>query len=164
MGRKNHYGSKSLRGTQVAALFYMLCESAKLVGVDPHTYLFTATEAAVAAPRHRHATGPRHGVVPGPLNLGPTSWTQAWSPRRRAILNALIAGDIDPEPLTELTHGRLKAPRADLRDALQGRITDHHRFMLKLHLTQIDRLETAVATIEARTEDALGPFAPPSAS
>jgi transposase len=50
VGRKNHYGSKSLRGTQVAALFYTLCESAKLVGVDPHTYLLTATQAALATP------------------------------------------------------------------------------------------------------------------
>jgi transposase len=50
VGRKNHYGSKSLRGTQVAALFYTLCESAKLVGVDPHMYLLTATEAALATP------------------------------------------------------------------------------------------------------------------
>jgi transposase len=50
VGRKNHNGSKSLRGTQVAALFYTLCESAKLVGVDPHTYLLTATEAALATP------------------------------------------------------------------------------------------------------------------
>jgi transposase len=48
VGRKNHYGSKSLRGTQVAALFYTLCESAKLGGVDPHMYLLTATEAALA--------------------------------------------------------------------------------------------------------------------
>ncbi|MGA9752045.1 MAG: IS66 family transposase, partial [Acidobacteriota bacterium] len=35
VGRKNHYGSKSLRGTQVAALFYTLLESAKLCGVEP---------------------------------------------------------------------------------------------------------------------------------
>ena len=50
IGRKNHYGSKSLRETQVAALFYTLCESAKLVGVDPHMYLLTATQAALATP------------------------------------------------------------------------------------------------------------------
>ena len=76
----------------------------------------------------------------------------------RAILNALIAGETDPERLTDLTRGRLKASRADLLDALHGRITDHHRFMLKLHLTQIDTLETAISTIEARIGDALGPF------
>jgi transposase len=39
VGRKNHYGSRSLRGTQVAALFYTLCETAKLAGVDPHAYV-----------------------------------------------------------------------------------------------------------------------------
>jgi transposase len=76
----------------------------------------------------------------------------------RAILNALIAGETDPDRLADLTRGRLKATRADLLDALHGRVTDHHRFMIKLHLTQIDALETAVATIEARIGDALGPF------
>ena len=39
VGRKNHYGSRSLRGTQVAALFYTLCETAKLAGVDPRAYV-----------------------------------------------------------------------------------------------------------------------------
>ena len=76
----------------------------------------------------------------------------------RAVLTALIAGETDPERLADLTRGRLKASRADLVDALHGRITDHHRFMLQLHLTQIDTLETAISTIEARSGDALGPF------
>ena len=48
VGRKNHYGSRSLRGTQVAALLYSLLESAKRVGVDPAAYLRTAVEAAFA--------------------------------------------------------------------------------------------------------------------
>lgn len=47
VGRKNHYGSKSLRGTEVAALFYSLIESAKLAGVDPAKYLRAAAEAAI---------------------------------------------------------------------------------------------------------------------
>jgi transposase len=76
----------------------------------------------------------------------------------RAILNALVAGETDPDRLVDLTRGRLKASRADLLDALHGRVTDHHRFMIKLHLAQIDALEMAVATIEARIGDALGPF------
>lgn len=76
----------------------------------------------------------------------------------RAILHALIAGETDPDRLADLTRGRLKATRADLLAALHGRVTDHHRFMIKLHLTQIDALETAIATIEARIGDALGPF------
>ena len=50
VGRKNHYGSRSQRGTQVAALFYTLCETAKLVGVDPYAYLLRALHAAIAQP------------------------------------------------------------------------------------------------------------------
>jgi transposase len=47
VGRKNHYGSRSKRGTEVAALFYGLIETAKLVGVEPKRYLLDATVAAV---------------------------------------------------------------------------------------------------------------------
>jgi len=45
IGRKNHFGSRSKRGTEVAALFYTLLESAKLAGVDPAQYLKAATES-----------------------------------------------------------------------------------------------------------------------
>jgi transposase len=44
VGRKNHYGSKSRRGTEIAAVFYTLLQTAKL-GVDPASYL---SEAALA--------------------------------------------------------------------------------------------------------------------
>lgn len=50
IGRKNHYGSKSLRGTQVAAAFYSLVETARLRGEDPAAYLKRAALAALAQP------------------------------------------------------------------------------------------------------------------
>jgi transposase len=50
VGRKNHYGSRSQRGTEVAALFYSLIESAKLCGVEPKAYLLHATHAALTNP------------------------------------------------------------------------------------------------------------------
>lgn len=50
VGRKNHYGSRSRRGTEVAALYYTLCETAKLTGVDPHAYLLRALYTAIAHP------------------------------------------------------------------------------------------------------------------
>jgi hypothetical protein len=50
VGRKNHYGSRSERGTRVAALFYSLIESAKLCGVEPRAYLREATLRAVRNP------------------------------------------------------------------------------------------------------------------
>jgi transposase len=76
----------------------------------------------------------------------------------RAILQALIAGETDPERLAALARGRLTASPAELRAALHGRITPHHRFLLQLHLAQIDALETAVREVEARLGDALAPF------
>jgi transposase-like protein len=50
VGRKNHYGSRSLRGTAVAAACYTLCETARLVGVDPRAYLLRAVYAAIGRP------------------------------------------------------------------------------------------------------------------
>jgi transposase len=50
IARKNHYGSRSKRGTEVAALFYGLTESAKLCGVEPKAYLLRATRAALENP------------------------------------------------------------------------------------------------------------------
>ena len=44
--RKNHYGSKSKRGTEVAAILYSLLETAKLQGVNPAEYLAQAIDAA----------------------------------------------------------------------------------------------------------------------
>jgi len=50
LGRKNHLGSKSRRGMEVAAVLYTLIESAKLVGVEPRAYLLRALHAALAVP------------------------------------------------------------------------------------------------------------------
>jgi transposase len=75
----------------------------------------------------------------------------------RAILRALIAGETDPERLAALTRG-LKASPGQLVDALRGRVTMHHRFMLKLHLDQIDAIETGRTTIDQRLSEALAPF------
>lgn len=76
----------------------------------------------------------------------------------RAILKALIVGETDPERLADLTKGRLKASRAQLVDVLRGRVTAHHRFMLQLHLAQVEALETSIADLEAHIAEALAPF------
>jgi transposase len=64
LGRKNHYGSRSERGTRVAAVFYSLLESAKLAGLEPAAYLAEATRRAIANPGT--VTLPRHLVAQQP--------------------------------------------------------------------------------------------------
>ena len=76
----------------------------------------------------------------------------------RAILEALIAGETDPERLATLTGGRLKASHAQLVEALHGRITAHHQFLLQLHLRQVEALEASLRTLEQHLESALAPF------
>lgn len=76
----------------------------------------------------------------------------------RAMLEAIIHGERDPERLADLSHGRLKASRPAVIAALHGRVTLHHCFLLRLHLTQIDALEAVIHDVEARLGDALAPF------
>jgi transposase len=49
-----------------------------------------------------------------------------------------------------------------LRQALRGRVTRQHRFLLRLHLDQIDALDAAIGRIDQEVETILRPFAPPS--
>jgi transposase len=76
----------------------------------------------------------------------------------RAMLAAIIRGEDEPERLADLAHHRLRASRGALVEALRGRFTDHHRFLLQLHLRQIEALEGAIGEVEARLGDALTPF------
>src|SRR5260370_11508519 len=76
----------------------------------------------------------------------------------RAMIEAIIGGEQDPERLADLSRGRLKASRPAVIAALQGRTTQHHRFLLRLHLTQFDAIEVAVRDVEARLGEALAPF------
>jgi transposase len=76
----------------------------------------------------------------------------------RAFLDAIIAGETDPEQLAALARGRLRASREQIVEALRGRVREHHRFMLKLHLEQVRSLEQAIAKIEARLGECLEPF------
>src|SRR5829696_6396737 len=76
----------------------------------------------------------------------------------RAILEAIVAGETDPAKLASLAHVRIQASPEELVEALRGKVRPHHRFMLKLHLEQIDSLQKAVRELEARMGEALEPF------
>ena len=76
----------------------------------------------------------------------------------RAMIEALIAGESDPERLAQLAHRRIKAPPEALREALRGRVTRHHRFLLRLHLQQIDGLDAAITEIDREVDAQIEPF------
>jgi len=77
----------------------------------------------------------------------------------RAILEALSAGIDDPDQLAEYAQGLLRKKRAALREALVGRLTPHYAFLLQQHLSLIEAVDAHLATLEARIETAMAPFA-----
>lgn len=70
----------------------------------------------------------------------------------RAMLEAMIAGEENGEVLADMALGGLRSKRADLAKALSGRMTDHHRFLLRQQLQHYDFLTEQIAMLDARVE------------
>jgi transposase len=70
----------------------------------------------------------------------------------RRIIEAMISGVRDPRKLAALASAQIKATPKQLYDALHGRLTDHHRFLLKLHLQQWDGLDATIREIDQEVE------------
>jgi transposase len=78
----------------------------------------------------------------------------------RAMLEALIAGADDPVALAEMAKRRLRNKIPELIEALNGRFTEHHAFLARMHLDLIDRQSQAIDELTARIEVVIEPFHP----
>src|SRR5271165_4847123 len=70
----------------------------------------------------------------------------------RRMIEAMIAGKRDPRKLAALADRRVKATPKELYDALHGRLTDHHRFLLKLHIGEWDRLDASIQAVDREVD------------
>jgi transposase len=78
----------------------------------------------------------------------------------RRMLEALVAGTHDPEVLAQLAKGRLRQKLPALREALAGRFrSEHHGLLVSQILAHIDYLDESIATLSARIEEVISPFA-----
>jgi transposase len=73
--------------------------------------------------------------------------TDIYGVSARAMLAALLAGERDVEVLADLARGRLRTKRAQLKEALEGRVTAHHSFLLTEHLSTLEYLDEAIARV-----------------
>jgi len=73
----------------------------------------------------------------------------------RAMLAALLAGERDVEALADFARGRLRAKRDQLKEALAGRVTAHHSFLLTEHLSTLEYLDKAIARISGEIDQRL---------
>jgi transposase len=76
----------------------------------------------------------------------------------RKMLMALVNGATDARLMAKLADRRVKASETQLAHALEGCVTDHHRFMIALHLRRIDDLNESIGVLESRIEEELAPF------
>lgn len=77
----------------------------------------------------------------------------------RAMLEALIAGQDTPAAMADLAKRRMRSKIPALTEALTGRFTPHHGYMIRMHLSLIDEYGQALADLDARIGEAMTPFA-----
>ena len=74
----------------------------------------------------------------------------------RRIIEAMVRGVRQPRLLAELAGKQIKATPKELYDALHGRLTDHHRFLIELHLKQWDSLDETIRKIDLEIDHRIG--------
>jgi len=76
----------------------------------------------------------------------------------RLMLQALIDGVATPAAMAALARGRLRKKATALERALEGRLDEHHRFLLQLQLRRLDAVDTDLLSLDARIDEALLPY------
>jgi len=76
----------------------------------------------------------------------------------RSMIEAIIGGQDDAKQLAQLARGKLRKKAPALQEALRGRVTEHHRFQLRLLMDQLRSLEGLVQRLEGRIDEVIGPF------
>jgi hypothetical protein len=76
----------------------------------------------------------------------------------RAMLEALVEGERDPEVLSEMALGRMRNKVPQLQEALVGRFGEHHALILRTILAKIDFLDTAINNISSEINKVIAPF------
>jgi transposase len=77
----------------------------------------------------------------------------------RAMLEAMVEGESAPRVLAQMARGRMREKIPQLEEALEGRLSEHHRFLLRSLLDQVAHLEDQIERFEQRIEELNAPFA-----
>ena len=76
----------------------------------------------------------------------------------RLMLRALIEGKASPQEMAELAQGKLRKKISELEPALEGKLEEHHRFLLRLQLERLEAAEKDLAVLEQRIQEKLKPY------
>jgi transposase len=76
----------------------------------------------------------------------------------RRVLGAIVQGNLSPQQIAQLVDVRMEAKKPALTEALMGRVTEHHRFMLRQLLEQMDHLTGQIETFDTQIEQVMNPL------
>jgi transposase len=76
----------------------------------------------------------------------------------RAMLRSFVEGETETTRVAALARGRMRSKQPELRAALEGKISNHHRFLLREYLDQVEYLERKIAVFEEEIGHHLDPF------
>lgn len=76
----------------------------------------------------------------------------------RAMIDALIAGERDPEVLAEMAKGVMRKKIPQLQDALAGRFNEHHALLCAAMLARIDQADATIDALGVRIDELLDPY------
>lgn len=85
--------------------------------------------------------------------------TDVFGASGRLMLRALIEGKSTPQEMAELAQKRLRSKIPQLELALEGKLEEHHRFLLKLQVDRLERVESDLAALEQGIQEKLQPYA-----
>jgi len=84
--------------------------------------------------------------------------SKIWGVSCREMIEALIAGSYTPKQMAKFARGRMRSKIPALQEALEGKISDHHRFLLTKCMEHIQYLERQIAEIDERIDECLEPY------
>jgi transposase len=76
----------------------------------------------------------------------------------RLMLRALMEGETTPQEMAELAKGKLRKKIPELQPALEGKVEEHHRFLLRLQLSRLEAVEKDLVVLEQRIQEKLKPY------
>jgi transposase len=76
----------------------------------------------------------------------------------REMIDALVAGERDPEVLAEMAKGRMRSKIPQLQDAMAGRFNEHHALLCRAMLARIDQADATIDTLTERIDELLNPY------
>lgn len=117
----------------------------------------TRTRASLLQDKSRLANRLQKALEDANVKLGDVA-SNVLGASGRDMIRALVEGKRSADEMADLARNRLRAKIPQLREALAGRVGEHHRFMLGLLLDEVEHLESTIAKLDERIEAVMGPL------